>query len=130
MVAQAVPPIRTWRPYLISVVFNVSVAAERRRPRRLARRRLACVLAGWRAGVSPAFPRGGEDAASPAAETAALLFDQRRLQRQRCRHGRAVRREVEGAALGVHEVRGGVAFASRVAAARRRGASSRFMHAW
>jgi len=33
----------------------------------------AGVLAGWRAGVSPAFARGGEDAASPAAETAALL---------------------------------------------------------
>jgi len=34
--------------------------------------RSAGVLAGWRAGVPPAFMRGGEDAASPAAGTAAL----------------------------------------------------------
>src|SRR5207237_381749 len=39
-------------------------------------------------------------------QNVASLFDQRGLQRQRRRHRRAVRREVEGAALGVHEVRG------------------------
>ena len=38
----------------------VTLGSERRRP------------AGWRAGVPPAFMRGGEDAASPAAGTAAL----------------------------------------------------------
>jgi hypothetical protein len=34
--------------------------------------RNAGVLAGWLAGVPPAFPKGGEDAACPAAETTAF----------------------------------------------------------